>query len=66
MTTQRTDDRAADGGTMNATSQTIDAGRMATAAKAQRELIELLARVVLAAIEAAVTESQSSPPTRRT
>jgi ATP-dependent exoDNAse (exonuclease V) alpha subunit len=57
MTTTRLNDGAAAGGTMEATT---DADARGSAARAQAELIELLAKLVLAAIEAGAAAAHTT------
>lgn len=48
MTSKTSNDSTARGGTME---RTVDAGRCTIVARAQAELIDMLARLVLAAVE---------------
>jgi hypothetical protein len=62
-TTKTTSDHAPEGGTIRATS---DADRRVTVARAQAELIDMLARLVLAAVESESAASHLQRPRVRT
>ena len=62
MATTNTNDQSADGGTMDARG---DAHRGAVAAKAQTELIDMLARLVLASVEHGAASIDREPTNRR-
>jgi len=62
MATTNTNDQSADGGTMDARG---DAHRGAVAAKAQTELIDMLARLVLASVEHGAASVECEPAKRR-
>ena len=57
MTTKRTTASATDGGTMDTHANASSAG----AARAQAELIDLLARLVLASVEHSATAKEQEP-----
>lgn len=62
MTTTNTDEQTADGGTMNTYS---DAHRGAVVARAQMELIDTLARLVLASVEQGAASVVGQPDKKR-
>lgn len=62
MTTQQTGDGATNGDTMNVMSPAMDASRMAAAARAQLDLVQLLARLVLTSVETAAAATPPSQP----
>jgi hypothetical protein len=59
MTIKTTNDPAEGGGTIE---RTVDAGRQTSVARAQAELIEMLASLVLAAVEADAAGSRTHRP----
>ena len=63
MTAKTTSDHAPEGGTIRVTS---DADRRVTVARAQAELIDMLARLVLAAVESESAASHMQRPRVRT
>jgi hypothetical protein len=63
MTAKTTSDHAPEGGTIRAAS---DADRRVTVARAQAELIDMLARLVLAAVESESAASHMQRPRVRT
>ena len=62
MTTTNTDEQTADGGTMNTDG---DAHRGAVVARAQMELIDTLARLVLASVEQGAASVVGEPVKKR-
>ncbi|NQW46388.1 MAG: hypothetical protein HQ464_01320 [Planctomycetes bacterium] len=63
MTTKTTSDHAPDGGTIRAAT---DAERRVAVARAQAELIDMLARLVLAAVESESAANHAPRPRVRT
>ena len=59
MTSKSTDDSTAGSGTIE---RTVDAGRRTSVARAQAELIDMLARLVLAAVEADAAGTRTHRP----
>jgi len=59
MTSKTTDDSTAGSGTIE---RTVDASRRTSVARAQAELIDMLARLVLAAVEADAAGTRTHRP----
>jgi hypothetical protein len=63
MTSKTTNDSAASGGTIE---RTVDAGRYTTVARAQAELIDILVRLVIAAVESEAADNHTHRPRGQT